>query len=350
MRILDLRSLSSGVRIVATGAYLPETIVSNADLVAHGAPLDAAEIEKGLGILARRRAAAHEATSDLAARACERALAAARVAPSAIDRLVLATVSPDHPSPSTACFVHHLLGLQEAPAMDLAATCAGFLYALDHGARAVLTGDRHVLLCAAEVRSRFVDPTDRASFAVFGDGAGACVVSPGPAGAGLLGIGLLADGSGRESVLVRAGGSRHPASAETVARREHTLRMADGPQVYLAMIEGMVLTAEKLLAGMAMSMDDIAMIVPHQANGRVLTRLARLLRVPEPRIFSNVAQYGNMSSASTAVALHEALSSASLRAGDKLLLVAGGAGYTAGAAILEVDDALLEQARGARAP
>lgn len=347
MKVLDLRTSPVGVRIVATGAYLPEAVITNEALVAAGAPLSAEEIERGLGILARRRAAAHEATSDLAARACERALSAAACARAEVERLLLATVSPDHPSPSTACFVHHLLGLQEAPAMDLAATCAGFLFALDAAARAVLTGDQRVLLCAAEVRSRYVDPADRASFAVFGDGAGACVVAPGPVGEGLLGIGLLADGSGRESVLVRAGGSRHPASADSVARREHTIRMADGPQVYLAMIEGMVLTAEKLLAGLRLSMDDIALVVPHQANGRVLLRLARLLRVPEARIFSNVARYGNMSGASTAVAFHEALAAADLQPGSKILLVAGGAGYTAGAAVVAVDEAMLAQARRA---
>lgn len=344
MRVLDLRKLSQGVRIAATGAYLPSRIVTNDDLVQAGGPLSAEEIEKGLGIRERRRAAPEEATSDLAAHACRRALESAGVDAASVQRLVLATVSPDHPSPSTACFVHHLLGLVDAPAFDMTATCAGFVYALDQAVRAVLTGEDRVLVAAADIRSRYVDPKDRASFAVFGDGAAAALVSSSSPGTGILGIGLFADGSGRESVIVRAGGSRKPASTETLAAGEHFVRMADGPQVYLAMIEGMILTSERILSGMGLTMDDITMIVPHQANGRVLGRLARLLRVGEERIFSNVAQYGNMSGASTPVAFHEALQSGRLKSGDLVLLVAGGAGYTAAAAIVKVDDELLAQA------
>jgi len=346
VRVLDLRSSPGGrgVRIAATGSYLPSRVVSNDDLVAAGGPLSADEIEKGLGIRARRRAAPEEATSDLAAHACKGALARADVDADAVQRLVLATVSSDHPSPSTACFVHHLLALKDAPAFDITATCAGFIYGLDHATRAVLTGEENVLVAAADIRSRYVDPKDRASFAVFGDGAGAALLTSAPVNTGILGIGLFADGSGRESVIVRAGGSRKPASAETLAAGEHFVRMADGPQVYLAMIEGMILTSERILAGMKMSMDEIAMIVPHQANGRVLARLARLLRVSEDRIFSNVTNYGNMSGASTAVAFHEALQSGRLVPGDNVLLVAGGAGYTAGAAVVKIDEALLAQA------
>lgn len=346
MRVLDLRNGTRGVRFTATGTYLPKRVMTNEDLVRAGGPLTAEEIEKGLGITERRRAAPEEATSDLAASACRAVLAAAATSAEDIQRFVLATVSSDHPSPSTACFVHHLLALKDAPAFDITATCAGFLYATDLAVRAVLSGDENVLIAAADIRSRYVDPHDRASFAVFGDGAGAALLRSCEPGTGILGVGLFADGSGRESVIVRAGGSRKPATAETLAAGEHFVRMADGPQVYLAMIEGMILTSERILAGMKLSMDDIRMIVPHQANGRVLGRLARLLRVSEERVFSNVARYGNMSGASTAVAFHEALASGRLSPGDLVLLVAGGAGYTAGAAVVRVDEELLAQARG----
>lgn len=344
MRVLDLRQQSRGVRIRSTGTYLPSRIVTNEDLVRAGGPLTASEIERGLGVLERRRAAPDEATSDLAAAACQRALEKAKIPAAAIDRLILATVSPDHPSPSAACFVHHLLSLDGAPAFDITATCAGFLFGLDQAARAVLTGDQYVLFAAADIRSRYVNPLDRTTFAVFGDGAGAAVAEPCAVGEGVLGIGLLTDGSGREAVIVQAGGSRLPASHATVDAGQHYVRMADGPQVYLAMIEGMITTAERLLTALGFTMDDIALVVPHQANGRVLTRLARLMQVGEERIFSNVARYGNMSGASTAVAFHEALASGRLHAGDRVLLVAGGAGYTAGAAVVKVDAALLDQA------
>src|SRR5207248_2425290 len=147
---------------------------------------------------------------------------------------------PDHMSPSAACIAQKALGMGDAPAFDVTASCSGFLYALDLAARAVCTGDTYALACAADVRSRFLDPRDRATCALFGDGAGAALVASGPVGRGILAIGLLADGSGAKSVYVPAGGSREPATAETVAARKHSIRMAEGPQVYLTAVEGMV--------------------------------------------------------------------------------------------------------------
>lgn len=341
MKVLDLRSAPSGVAVRAVGSYLPARVVTNEDLVRGGAPFAPEEIEKLTGIRERRYAADDEATSDLAARACERAMARASAEPASIDRLVVATVSPDHMSPSAACFVQRRLGLGLAPAFDVTASCAGFLYALDVGARAVLSGDARVLVAAADVRSRFVDPTDRATCALFGDGAGAALLERCPPGRGLLGVGLAADGRGVHSVYVPAGGSRMPASERTLAERAHAIRMEEGPQVYLAAIEGMADTASAVLAALDLDMRDVALVVPHQPNRRILDRLARVMRIDAERVLVNVERTGNMSGASCAVAFDEALRSGRLRSGDLVLLLAAGAGYTAGAAVVRVDDALL---------
>lgn len=345
MKIFDFRKLPCGVRVAGTGAYLPERRVSNADISALGCPMTPEEIEKGLGIVERRWSSSEQASSDLAAAACAQALRRAGVAAVDVARLIVATVTPDHPSPSTACFVHAQLQMGAAPAYDITATCTGFIYAMDQGVRAVLTGEGNTLVCAADTRSKFIDAKDRASAPVFGDGAGAALLEPCTQGHGVLGLGVFADSRGRHSVYIPAGGSRAPMTEERVRAGEHHVRMTSGPEAYLAVIEGMVLTAEQLLEGLSLTIDDIALVVPHQANGRVLARLARLLRCGEDKIFRNVSHYGNMSGAATAVAFHEALASGHLRAGDKLLLVAGGAGYTAGGLVVQVDEALLERAK-----
>ncbi|MBS2023278.1 MAG: ketoacyl-ACP synthase III, partial [Deltaproteobacteria bacterium] len=233
LRVFEPAKFGRGVRLSSVASYLPARVVTNADLVALGAPLTDDEMVKLSGIRERRWAAPDEATSDLAVLACKRTLVSAQLRADQIDRLILGTVSPDHASPSAACFAQHALGLENAPAFDLTASCSGFVYALDVAARAVCTGDAHVLACAADVRSRFLDLRDRATCALFGDGAGAAVVSACPPGEGVLAIGLLADGSGARSVYVPAGGSREPASSDTVAQRRHSIRMEEGPQVYL---------------------------------------------------------------------------------------------------------------------
>jgi 3-oxoacyl-[acyl-carrier-protein] synthase-3 len=348
VKILDLAKQSTGVRVRSVASYLPSRVVTNDDLVRAGAPLAADEIERLTGIRERRHAADDEASSDLATRACALALARADVAPETVDRLVVATVSPDHMSPSAACFVQRNLGLGRAPAFDVTASCAGFLYAIDVAVRSIVSGDTRVLAVASDVRSRFVDPTDRATCALFGDGAGAALLEAGEPGRGVLGVGIAADGRGVHSVYVPAGGSRMPASDETVRARAHTIRMEEGPQVYLAAIEGMAETASTLLQGLGVGMDDVTLVVPHQPNRRILDRLGRVMRVDAGRIFVNVERTGNMSAASCAVAFDEALRTERVKDGDLVLLLAGGAGYTAGAALVRVDDALIASARSDR--
>ncbi len=318
-----------GVRLAGTGAYLPERVVTNADVVAAGAPMTVEEIEKLSGILTRHVAAPEQATSDLAIAACRTALETAGRKPAEVDRLIVATVSPDHSSPSTACFVQKALGLPAIPAFDLPASCSGFLFALENAARAIATGDRCVLAVAADVRSRWLDPHDRATAALFGDGAGAAVFTDGPLGEGLLGVGLAVDGSGARSVYVPGGGSRDKAGAATI-------RMAEGPQVYLAAVEGMVESAEQLLRAVGSSFDVVDLVIPHQPNRRILDRLAKIARLPPEKLFVNVSRIGNVSGATCAIALDEAIRQRVARPGMRLLLVTAGAGYTAGAALLRL--------------
>jgi 3-oxoacyl-[acyl-carrier-protein] synthase-3 len=327
-----------GVRIAGTGAYLPARVVTNADLVALGAPLTDEEMVKLSGIRARHWAAGDEATSDLAARAGRAALATAGVDAARVERLIVATVSPDHSSPSAACFAHAALGLGRVPALDLTASCSGFLYALETAARAVDTGEENVLAVAADIRSRFVDVKDRATCALFGDGAGAALITRGNPDEGLLAIATVADGSGARSVFVPGGGSRDPAGPRTI-------RMAEGPQVYFSAVEGMVQMAESLLAGLDLTWDAIDLLVPHQANKRIVDRVRTIARLPEEKVVVNIDRTGNISGATVGVALDEALRAGRARAGSRLLLLSAGAGYTAGAALYRVDEALAARYR-----
>ena len=326
-----------GVRLTATGSYLPSRSVTAADLAARpGAPLSEDEIMRLTGIRERRWVAPEQATSDLAVAAGR--LALGRSGHETVDRLLLSTSSGDHPSPATACLVQHKLGLAPCPAVDLSAACAGFLFALDWGARSVLTGDKRVLVLAADVRSRYLDLEDRATCALFGDGAGAAMLEQGPAGEGLLALFLAADGSGFDTIKVEAGGSRVPASPQSVATSQHTIRMTNGPQVFLTALEGMTEMAERILQQMDLSFEDVDLIVPHQPNLMILDRLARYMRVPREKIFTNVEHTGNMSSASVAVALDEAVCSGAAGPGALVLVLGAGAGYCAGAALIRIGE------------
>jgi 3-oxoacyl-[acyl-carrier-protein] synthase-3 len=322
-----------GIRIVGTGHYLPERVMSNADLVAAGAALSAEEIERLSGIRQRHWAGPDQATSDLAIAACRQAMDRAALTPADIDRLVLATVSPDYPTPATACLVHAGLGLGQVPAYDVTAACSGFLYALDAGARAVMTGERHVLVGAADIRSRYLDLGDRSTCGLFGDGAGAVVLAEGPVGSGLMGLALFADGQGAHTIYVPAGGTREPASAETVAARRHAIHMADGPRLYVQAVSGMLEAATHLLDAMALTFADIDLVIPHQANAHIIRRLAWKAKIPPERVYSNIERVGNISGATVPVALDEAWQAGLIGPGSKVLLVAAGAGHTAGAAL-----------------
>lgn len=341
MRIFQPGSLGVGIALRGTGEFLPPRVVDNDTLVALGAPLSAAEIVRLCGVERRHFVDDGMATSELAVAAARAALADAGLVAADVHRLVLSTSSPDQPTPSTACRVHGLLGLGSVPAVDVNAACAGFLFALDSAARAIATGDDTALVVAADIRSRVIDVRDRATCALFGDGAGAAVLTRGPVGEGLIAVGTLADGRVVDAVSIPAGGTREPTSAATLAAGRHTLRMKDGPAVYFAAVEGMAAAATTLLQACGLRPDDVDVWVPHQANKRMLERMMRVLELPVERAVVCVHETGNMSSASTAVALHRARHARLREVRDpvRVLVVAAGAGYAAGAALLRLPPA-----------
>lgn len=335
MRVLQPARLGQGVALLGTGSHLPARIVDNETILDAGGPFEsAAEIERVTGIRTRRWAAPEVATSELATAAGQAALQAAGLPPEAIARLILGTVTPDHPTPSTACAVQAKLGLGLVPAFDLSAACSGFVYALDLAARSVLTGEGPVLAIGADLRSRFLNPRDRGTCALFGDGAGAAILGPGPVGEGLLAIGLAADGRGVGEVQVPAGGSREPASAESVAQGRHFVHMHDGARVYMSAVAGMLEAGAAVLEAEGLSWGDLDLLIPHQANGHILKRLAWKAELPAEKVVSTLPELGNTAGSSAAIALDRAWRGPQLPPGGLALLVVAGAGHTVGAALL----------------
>jgi 3-oxoacyl-[acyl-carrier-protein] synthase-3 len=330
---------SSGVILKGVGHALPAQAVSNAELLAGtDLPITPEWIERRIGVQSRYRVAPEQATSDLAIAAAKMAFAHSGIDPTEIDLIVLSTISPDHPNPSTACAVQAGLGLSETgcPCLDISAACSGFLYALDIGTRQILTGARHVLVISAEIRSRFTNPRDPATYPIFGDGAAAVVLSPGPAGSGVLGLQLLADGRGYYSVHIPAGGSRLPASAQTVAQDQHFIKMENGEQIFFQVVEGMSQYTTAFLSALGTSLDEVDFLIPHQANLHILKEVGRRLELPPEKLLSNIARVGNTSSASIPLCLSEYLQAGVLKPGHRVCLVAAGAGHTGGLALIQL--------------
>lgn len=330
-----LSFLQQGVQLSGWGHYLPAHRVSNLELIELGKlPVDEAWIRRRIGVEYRHFAAADQSTSDLALQAARMALAQASCQPQELDLILLSTISPDHPSPATACALQAALGVKGCPAFDITAACSGFLYALDTGARHILTGARKVLLVSAEIRSRFINLADPAMAPIFGDAAAAVMLEPGPVGQGLLGINILADGSGYDSVYIPAGGARRPASHETVAAQEHFLRMPSGEKVFFEVVEGMTGQSREFLQALGYELDDIDFVVPHQANLHILHEVARRLELPREKMLINLPEVGNTSSASIPLLLSALREQIPL--GSKVLLVSAGAGHTMGLALLQL--------------
>jgi 3-oxoacyl-[acyl-carrier-protein] synthase-3 len=330
-----LKLSSQGVALAGLGHALPAQAVDNAALIARGGlPVDPAWIRRRIGVEQRYFAAPDQNTSDLALAAARAALANADTDPADLDLILLATLSPDHPSPATACAVQAGLGIRGCPAFDLKAACSGFLYALDTGARHILTGARRVLVVAAEIRSRLVNLQDPGIAPIFGDAAAAVVLSSGPSGSGLLAIECLADGSGYYSVHIPAGGTARPTSAETVAAGEHYLKMNNGEKIFFEVVEAMSTHTPRFLAELGLTLADIDYVIPHQANLNILHEVGRRLALPPEKMLINLPQVGNTSSASIPLALSQFRDQ--IPAGSRVLLVAAGAGHTLGLALLRM--------------
>ena len=287
------------------------------------------------GIKERRIAAEGETTSDMATAAARKALERAGVTAAELDLIIVATITPDMPFPSTACLVQHQLGATRAAAFDIEAACSGFVYALDIGSHFVASHTYNtVLVIGAEKMSSVVDWKDRNTCVLFGDGAGAAILQNRPAAHGLLTTCLGSDGAKAGLLEVRGGGSACPATAKSVSEGMHFLRM-DGKETFKNAVNAMVTAATEALDRCGLSITQIRCVIPHQANQRILSAVAERLGAGPDQVFSNVDRYGNTSAASVAIALDEAVGAGRINRGDLVLLVVFGAGLTWGAAVIE---------------
>ena len=320
--------------IAAVGSYLPERVVTNADLEKIVETSDE-WITSRTGIKERRMAAAHEMTSDLGAKAALRAMEKAGVTPDQIDLIIVATITPDMPFPATACLVQEKIGARRAAAFDLEAACSGFIYALEVGQQFIMSHTYNtVLVIGAEKLTSIIDWQDRNTCVLFGDGAGAAILQHRPDAHGLLTACMGADGSKCQLIAMPGGGSANPASVNTVHSRMHYLKM-DGKETFKNAVTAMNTAAKEALRRCELTISQIKCVIPHQANQRIVDSVGDRLGVTPEQVFVNLHKYGNTSAASVVIALDEAVTEGRIQRGDLVLLVAFGAGLTWGAAIIE---------------
>jgi len=318
------------VGITAIGACAPPGILTNFDLEKI---VDTSDewIRSRSGICRRHIADADTASSDLAFLASQQALERAGLTPSEVDLIVVATCTPDMPLPSTACLLQHRLGADNAAAFDLQAACTGFIYAVNMAAPAIATGQfRNALVVGVDILSRITDYTDRGTCVLLGDGCGAVVLRPVPEGRGILSSYLRADGGGADLLYITAGGTRTPASEETIRAGQHFLRM-NGSEVFkfaVRAVEDAILTS---LDRAGLTTADVDVIIPHQANIRIIEAAQKRLDIPSDRWVINIQDYGNTSAGSIPLAMNEAYEQGRIHEGDVIVMVGFGGGLTWGA-------------------
>jgi 3-oxoacyl-[acyl-carrier-protein] synthase-3 len=320
--------------IVGWGMYVPSHRRTNAEIATM---VDTSDewITSRTGIKERRIAAEQDSTASMAIRAAEEALEVARIAPEEVDLIIVASATPEYLFPATACLVQDDLGADRAGAFDLSAACSGFIYGLSMAAQAIQTGAINTaLVIGSETLSRFVDWKDRQTCILFGDGAGAVVLTGREERGGVLSCTMRADGSGGDLLKLAGGGARYPASLDTLAKNQHTLKM-HGREVFRFATRVMSDSARVVVDKAGLNLDDVALFIPHQANSRIIQTAARRLKIPEEKIYVNLDRYGNTSSASIPIALCEAVAAGMVAPGDNLVLVGFGAGLTWAAAVVQ---------------
>jgi len=320
--------------ITGVGSYVPEKVLTNAALEKL---VDTSDewITTRTGIKERRMAAKDEFTSDMAAKAAQRALKMAGVTASQVDLIIVATITPDMPFPATACFVQQKIGAKHAAAFDLEAACSGFIYGLEIGQQFIMSRTYDtVLVIGAEKLSAITDWKDRNTCVLFGDGAGAAVLQNRENSHGLLTAVMGADGGKANLLFMPAGGSRCPASKESVDGRLHFLHMS-GKETFKNAVQAMCSAAQEVLRRCDLNISQIKCVIPHQANRRIIDAVGERLGATPDQMFINVNRYGNTSAAAVAIALDEAVTSGKIQRGDLLLLIVFGAGLTWGAAVIE---------------
>jgi 3-oxoacyl-[acyl-carrier-protein] synthase III len=320
--------------VTGWGRYAPAQVLTNADLERM---VDTSDewIRTRTGIRERRVAAAHETTASMGAVAGLRAIRTAGLEPDDIDLILLATLTPDYWMPSTAALVKEAIGNTKATAFDVMAACSGFVYGFATAQAYIQAGlAQHVLVIGAELLTRFLDYTDRSTCILFGDGAGAVVLSASDQPGGAMGIEMTTEPQGAYMIWLPAGGAKAPPSAETIARGEHYVRM-EGNQTYRFATKTMATTALESIRRSGLKPEDIDLFIPHQANIRIIEAVAKGLDLPMDKIFVNLDKYGNTSAASVPIALAEAVNEGRLKVGDRVTIVAFGAGFTSGAVTIE---------------
>lgn len=321
------------VEIVSTGRYLPDNLVTNFDLMK---TVDTNDewIRERTGIRERRIAPADMTAAFMGAEAAKVAMERAKVQPGELDLIVVSTATPDRLLPSTACDMQALLGATNAAAFDVSAACSGFIYALDIAEGHLAAGRGEVaLVVSTEKMSSIVDWGDRATCVLFGDGAGAAIVRKSSNGRGLVSSFIRSDGTLAELLWRPAGGAKFPFDLAVLDEKSHLVKMA-GREVFKAAVRSMAEAADQALLRAGMTADDIDLLIPHQANIRIIEATAKYSNIPMDKVFVNVDRYGNMSSATVPIAIDEAVETGRLRPGQNALLVAFGAGFTWGSAVL----------------
>lgn len=320
--------------IIGVGSYIPEKIVTNKDLEKI---MDTSDdwITSRTGIKERRIAEPTDTTAGLAVKACKRALENAGVKPEELDLIILTTCSKDMIIPASACIVQDQLGAVNAAAFDLEAGCTGFVYSVTIATQFIATGAmKRILVVGSETISKILNWEDRNTSVLFGDGAGAVVLGPVRDGEGVLASKLAAEGAGWEHLLVPAGGSQIPATALTVEQNLHYVHM-HGKEVFRYAVRVMEEEALKIVKVAGLELEDIDLLIPHQANIRIIEHAAKKLNLPMDKVVINVDRLGNTSSASIPLALDEAVKSGRVKSGDNILMVAFGAGLTSGGIVLK---------------
>ncbi len=327
-------TLANRAGIVGVGSAVPDRVLTNSDLEKM---VDTSDewIRTMTGILERRIAGEGEATSDFAVKAARTALDRAGLQPQDVDLIILATFTGDTPLPATACIVQNALGCEGTPAFDLAAGCSGFVYGLAAADAFVRSGMyERILVIGADLLSKVTNWTDRATCVLFGDGAGAAVVAPVDEGSGFLAFELGSDGSAAQSLCIPAGGSRYPYTAEDLAEHRDTIVM-EGREVFKFAVKIQGEATERVLASCGMTTADVDLVVPHQANTRIIESAVNRLGLPPEKFFVNLQKYGNTSAASIPIALDEAVSEGRITKGDTVVTVGFGAGLTWAAAVMK---------------
>ena len=320
-------------RIISTGSYVPENVITNNDLEQIVETSDEWIIER-TGIRERRIANENQATSDLAYEAAHEALQRADLKPRDIDLIIVATISGDMPFPSTACFLQQKLGAKKAAAFDLNAACSGFVYGL-HIANSLIKSGVHsrILLVGAEVLSKFTDWRDRTTCVLFGDGAGAVLLEGTKEKHGIYSTHIYSDGSLSDLIYLPGGGSKNPCSRETILKKMHFMKMK-GNETFKVAVRTLEELASRTLEENSLTPSQLSLLIPHQANLRIIQATAKRLDLPAEKVFINIEKYGNTSAASIPIALDEAVQSGRCRKGDYILLEAFGGGLTWASALL----------------